>query len=114
METELLENCELRTYKKDDIVLRQNEEADGMYVIKSGNVNVEIDGEHIATLEAGDFFGEMSLMLHEPRNATIKVTSDELSAYYLSKDNFQKIKEEVGEEVIAKILQRIAENCKRP
>ena len=113
MDPELLAACEIKTYKKGDIILQQQDEADGMYVIKSGQVTVETNGEHIATLEDGELFGEMGIMLHEPRNATIRVVSDELSTYFLSKVMFEKIKDEVGEEVIAKTLQRLNENCER-
>ncbi len=110
MNSELLKACETRKYKKNDIVLRQNEEADGMYIINSGNVSVDIDGEHVTMLEKDDFFGEMGLMLHQPRNATIKVVSDELVTQFLSKENFEKVKEQVGEEVIAKTLERLNDN----
>jgi len=113
MNSELLKACETRKYKKNDIVLRQNEEADGMYIINSGNVSVAIDGEHVTMLEKDDFFGEMGLMLHQPRNATIKVVSDELVTQFLSKENFEKVKEQVGEEVIAKTLERLNDNYSR-
>lgn len=113
MDPELLKVCGVKDYKKGDIVLRQEDKADGMYVIKSGKVDVEIDGKIISTLAEGDFFGEMGIMLHEPRCATIRVMSDELSAYFLSKEKFEEVKDELGEEVITKILERTAENCER-
>ena len=111
MDPEILEFCELRKYKQGDIILRQNEEADGMYVIKSGKVEVEMNGNIIARLEAGEFFGEMGIMLHAPRNATIRVVSEELSTYFLSKETFDKLRKEIGEEVIAKMLERTIQNC---
>ena len=113
MDPELLKECEVRDFKKGDIILKQEDDANGMYVIKSGKVAVEMDGKFIATLEEGEFFGEMALMLHEPRNATIRVMSDELSTHFISKETFGKVKEELGEEVTVKILQRIIENCDR-
>jgi len=113
MDQELLESCEVRDFKKGDIILRQTDEANGMYVIKAGNVQVLRDGKIMSTLTKGDFFGEMAIMLHEPRCATIRVSSDELSTYYLSIEKFDEIKKEVGEEVIRTILERTIDNCKR-
>ena len=113
MDPEILESSEVRGYKKGDIIIHQNDEADGLYVIKSGKVEVEMDGNKIAALEEGDFFGEMGVMLHQPRSATIRVVSEELSAHFLSREAFEKIKKQVGEEVIAKLLERVIENCKR-
>lgn len=113
MDPEILKNCELRNYKQGDIVLHQDEEADGMYVIKSGKVEVEMDGNKIATLEDGDFFGEMGLMLHAPRNATITVISEDLSVHFLSKGFFDGAKTEIRQEVLEKLFERTIENCDR-
>jgi len=110
MDPKLLQGSEARTFVKDDIVLRQEDEADGMYVINSGSVTVDIDGQYITTLKEGDFFGEIALMLHEPRSATIKVLSDELSVQFISKAKFDEIKEELGQEVLTEILQRLSDN----
>lgn len=113
MNPEILEACEVRQYKKGDIVLQQEEKADGIYVIKSGTAKVEMKGNIVAHLSEGDFFGEMGTLLHQPRNATIQVTSEELSSYFLSKATFDKLRKEIGEEVIAKMFERIAINCER-
>ena len=113
MDPEILESCEIRNYKKDDVILRQQDEADGMYVIKSGKVQVEMNGEKIATLEQGEFFGEMGMLLREPRNATITVISEDLSAYFLTRETYDRIKKEVGQEVMAKLFERTAQNCER-
>ena len=113
MNSELLKNTKTRTFQKGDVILRQNEEADGMYIIDSGNVSIEIDNNYITTLEAGDFFGEIALMIHEPRTATVKVTSDELSVQFISKEEFGKIKEKLSQEDLTKILQRLNDNYER-
>jgi CRP/FNR family transcriptional regulator, cyclic AMP receptor protein len=43
-------------------------------VIVSGKAEVTRDGTHVADLGAGSFFGEMSLLDHEPRAATVTTT----------------------------------------
>lgn len=77
--------------KKDTTIIHEGEIGDCMYLIKSGEVGVytilleagegspaETHQEqlHLATLKAGDFFGEQALITNEPRNATIIALTD--------------------------------------
>ena len=45
-------------------------------VIESGTASVLIDGNLIAELGPGDFFGEMALLEHQRRSATVTATTD--------------------------------------
>ncbi len=108
----LLEACENKDFKKDDIIFSQEDKADGMYIIKSGKVDVERDYEVIATLGDGDCVGEMGIMLNEKRSATVRVVSDNLSTYFLSKIVYEEVKDELGAEVTEKALQRYGQTYK--
>jgi CRP-like cAMP-binding protein len=50
-----------------------------MFVIIEGAVEVlaDVDGREVrvATMQAGDYFGEMSLLTGEPRTATVRATT---------------------------------------
>lgn len=74
------------------VVIRQNEEADKFYLIRSGEVDVrtEQDGKerHLATLKEGQYFGEMALMSGERRNATVTAKGDIL-LYTLTAEDFR-------------------------
>jgi CRP-like cAMP-binding protein len=46
------------------------------FLILTGRAVVEHDGEEIATVDAGQWFGELSLLDHQPRSATVKAVTD--------------------------------------
>jgi CRP-like cAMP-binding protein len=75
-------------------VIRQGDPGDKFYLIRSGSARVSIrDGltsRVVATLEAGDFFGETALLRGEPRNATVDAAED-IELYVLGKDDFQHV-----------------------
>jgi CRP-like cAMP-binding protein len=53
------------------VIIREGEEADGLYVILSGEVRVEKASRRLAQLKEGDIFGEMSLLTKSPATATV-------------------------------------------
>ena len=56
-------------------VLRQGLTGSGFYVILEGSAEVRIDGTARSTLNRGDFFGEVSILLGEPPTADIVALS---------------------------------------
>jgi len=65
-----------KQYRDGEIIIRQGEVGDCMYVIQSGRVEVvqssEYGKQHLAFLETGDFFGEMSVFEKQVRSATVQ------------------------------------------
>jgi CRP-like cAMP-binding protein len=51
-----------------------------MFVVQSGQAKVTIEpgAREVARIEAGGFFGEMSLLTGDPRTATVSATTDVL------------------------------------
>jgi small-conductance mechanosensitive channel/CRP-like cAMP-binding protein len=67
-------------YAIGEVVVRQNEPGASMFVVHRGQVRVTLDpgGQEVARIEAGGFFGEMSLLTGDPRTATVSSTQDAL------------------------------------
>jgi serine/threonine protein kinase len=69
---ELIKAAEWREYGSRQDIVRQGEMDDRFYVIVSGEVFVEVDGERVGRLGAGDCFGESSVVPNARRQATIR------------------------------------------
>jgi NTE family protein len=81
-------------YHKGDLICRQGESGDSMYVIHSGTVSVfkETDGQSsfVSELKRGNFFGEMSLLSGAHRNSTVEASLD-VTVYCLARENFDDL-----------------------
>jgi pimeloyl-ACP methyl ester carboxylesterase len=74
----LASNVVLRT---GEIVFREGDPADGLYVVAAGSFCVSVSGRAdqgevpVRCLGPGDFFGEMALLTNESRSATVRCES---------------------------------------
>ena len=76
---------------KGAILITKGEVGHEMYLIFRGEVEVlDGQGEVLATLQEGDCFGEMALLLREPRNATVRAKSD-CNLFVLGRADFTRI-----------------------
>ncbi|HTS23525.1 MAG TPA: mechanosensitive ion channel family protein [Casimicrobiaceae bacterium] len=79
-----------------DVVTRQGEPSDSLYILARGVVAIFRDGEHgkgrklLAKLTAPAFFGEMGLLTGQARTATI-IAESEVLCYGLDKSGFEAI-----------------------
>lgn len=69
-----------RTYLPNEVVFDEGEDGQAIYAIIDGQVNiVRWSGEHavpLASLGAGDFFGELALLENAPRAAQARALSE--------------------------------------
>jgi MFS family permease len=68
-------------------IVRQGDPGDRFYIIESGGVVVSKNGRQVATLEGGDFFGEIALLREIPRTATVAAQKD-TRLYALEREDF--------------------------
>ena len=68
----------LTHYQAGTVLFHEGDEGDDMYIVQSGRVAIKKkvkDGEAVlATMEKGDFFGEMAILERLPRSASAEVT----------------------------------------
>ena len=83
----------MKTYKENDVIFEEGEIGDKLYMIKSGRVRVFSQNKYMRELGEGSCFGEVALLLDEPRTATI-IASCDCKICYLTKDAFNSLVDE--------------------
>jgi len=80
-------------FKPNETIIKQGDDGQEFFVIRSGEakVTVETDGQSkvVATLKAGDYFGENALLRDEKRTATITATQP-MKTMKMSRAKFQE------------------------
>lgn len=73
-----------------DTIVQEGEIGNEMYIISRGRVEVlDARGDIMFHLRDGHFFGELSLLLNQPRNATVRASSH-CDLFLLKKSDFQQ------------------------
>lgn len=88
----------------------ENDPGDAFYIILSGSVEVFVEkiNKHLTNLTAGQFLGELSLMLGIPRTASVRAIEN-TTLFVINKDGFQKLLNEQPE-LSGQIVQELAKN----
>lgn len=111
-------SADLLSFKADDVIFNEGDEADGLHLIRSGSVAVSkrIGGRDIVTsyVAAGNYVGEMGLLGRTKRSATVKATVA-TESIFLGADVFLKMLERnkgLRERVQEKVKERLSENLR--
>ncbi|MFL5826334.1 MAG: cyclic nucleotide-binding domain-containing protein, partial [Thermoleophilaceae bacterium] len=70
-----------------EVVIRQGEPGDRYYLIQSGELDADVDGQHARRMGPGAGFGEIALLRDVPRTATVTAVT-ECVLYALERDEF--------------------------
>ncbi|MEK7523640.1 MAG: cyclic nucleotide-binding domain-containing protein [Patescibacteria group bacterium] len=117
---EIIKNIVLNYYPVGYTFFLEGDTNGGMYIMKHGMVRItkkEPAGEdrELAALSDNDFFGEMSLVLSEPRNATAIAITD-CEVFELKKEDFVKLMETsptMANKISTEFLNRVKKNSKQ-
>ncbi|MEQ8189966.1 MAG: cyclic nucleotide-binding domain-containing protein [Candidatus Eremiobacterota bacterium] len=81
----------LKKYKGREIVFKEGEPAEELFIIKSGEITVyktNTEIENVAVLTKGELFGDMGIILDSARTLSVRVSSEMAELYILSKSDF--------------------------
>lgn len=84
-----------RSVPKNTVVIHENDPADSLFVIESGNVKVYCSDKNgkefiMNTLGAGDYFGELALLDDATRSASVR-TVEKSSFRIVLKEDFNRV-----------------------
>ncbi len=88
---------------------------DVCYVIVEGSANVLMNGEYVATVSSGSMVGEMAILEHRPRNATV-VAEGEMVLVAFTTQDFRSMLERspsANEKVLSMLNARMSANRDR-
>ena len=114
----LAEQTQRRLFAPGELIIREGEHGDELFIILQGQVRVHLDvggrRREVGRLGPGQFFGEMSLMTGEMRTASVSA-SDEVDLMIIDKRAFQPVLETAPElaETISRILTERSEELAR-
>src|SRR5688572_17059028 len=82
-----------RNYRRGEVIFRQDDPGNALYLIESGTVKISRLGEDgreitLTLLHSGEYFGELALLDDEPRSADA-IAVDPTTVYLLPKAEFK-------------------------
>lgn len=117
----IIKNIVMNYFPVGHVFFQEKAESDGiMYIIKHGIVKIarkdpiSDDEREIAVLTDNDFFGEMALLLNEPRNATVTAVND-CEVFQIQKDDYMKLmqtSETMSNKTSNELVNRMKQNNK--
>jgi CRP/FNR family transcriptional regulator, cyclic AMP receptor protein len=76
------------------VLTRQGEAGREVFILLDGTASVTRDGQRVATRTAGDVVGELAVISHHPRNATV-VADTELWTLVLTRAGLNQLLDEI-------------------
>ncbi len=75
--SELLRRSKIRKYEAKELIIKEGDSDSFLYFLLSGKVRIAKEGKELATLKrSGDIFGEIGVLGHADRSASVYAESD--------------------------------------
>ena len=113
---ELVQTAKVVAFKRNDTLIEQGARDDSVYLIQSGSVTVSIrvgDRDIVnAYIPAGNYVGEMAMLMQAPRSATVRaaVPTEAIEidgkAFRALLDRFPEVRRQVESNIEARKLER--------
>ena len=98
----------IREHLDGDDIIHEGAKGRDFFVILEGRARVTRGGEEVATIERGDFFGELALFDPAPRNATVTAVGKVRLAVLTQPEFHEVLKEEtIRDHVLAGMARRL-------
>jgi CRP/FNR family cyclic AMP-dependent transcriptional regulator len=101
-----------RRFSAGDVIAQEGQTGVGFFVIEEGEARVEVDGQEVRRLGAGDYVGEIALIAESPRTATVTAETD-IIALGLTSWEFRPIVE-TNASIAWKLLETLARRTAQP
>ena len=93
--TDVIKHLSRYQFKKGKTIVKQGAPGDSFFIVCKGKVKVLLKKGLLKTVQVrelgpGQFFGEMSLLLDQPRSATV-VAAEDTDCFVLFKTDFQNL-----------------------
>src|SRR5436190_21862969 len=84
-----------RRFRRGETVFHLGDPGDALFIVMGGSIKITLPADSgdeaiLATLRAGDFFGELALLDGAPRSATA-VAIEPTETYILARDRFREL-----------------------
>ena len=93
----VVEICNEKRFRKDQIIAKEGEAGDELFIITEGFVEILIgnrqrgDPRLVVSLGAGQIIGEMSLLDQGPRSASMRASSDVTVLQVISRQDLENL-----------------------
>jgi CRP/FNR family transcriptional regulator, cyclic AMP receptor protein len=96
------------------VLTREGRRGREFFVLVSGTAEVTRNGKTLANLHSGDWFGEIALLTHTPRTATVTATSP-VQVLVITDRSFKRVVEtmpRIALKVLASVGQRLEHDAR--
>lgn len=87
----LADALETKVFEEGECIIREKDEADCMYFIEDGTVRITVSDKEISRLTKGEYFGELALVMKQPRSASVFAFGGEAKCACLNVDAFERL-----------------------
>jgi len=78
-------------YGENDVIIKQGDQGDRMFFIEDGECDIYMNEKFHKRLGKGEYFGELALLNHEPRSATVVAASAKVRLASLEVESFERL-----------------------